>query len=29
MKGNEYVSSVLEKVEKVNPGQKEFLDVVT
>ena len=29
MKGNEYVSSVLEKVEKVNPGQKEFLDAVT
>ena len=29
MKGNEYISSVLEKVEKVNPGQKEFLDAVT
>ncbi len=29
MKGNEYVSRVLEKVEKVNPGQKEFLDAVT
>ena len=29
MKGNEYVSSVLEKVKKTNPAEKEFLDAVT
>ena len=29
MKGNEYVSSVLEKVKNTNPAEKEFLDAVT
>lgn len=29
MKGNQYVSSVLEKVKKTNPAEKEFLDAVT
>lgn len=29
MKGNEYVSNVLEKVKKTNPAEKEFLDAVT
>lgn len=29
MNGNEYVSSVLEKVKKTNPAEKEFLDAVT
>ena len=29
MNGKEYVSSVLEKVKKTNPEQKEFLDAVT
>ena len=29
MNGKEYVSSVLEKVQNTNPGQKEFLDAVT
>lgn len=29
MKGNEYVSSVLDKVKKTNPAEKEFLDAVT